>query len=81
MNGMKALPEYVFTCGIDDKLKEIDIVNNSYTPFEVKLGSQPRGMDIKGDTIITATVKEVEFVVGPRIICRMCNLIYVLASF
>mgnify|MGYP000949297758 CR=1 FL=1 len=59
MNGMKALSEFVFTCGIDDKLKEIDIINNSYSPFEVKLGAQPRGMDVNGDTAITVTVKEV----------------------
>lgn len=56
---MKATPEFVYTCGIDDKLKEINILNNVYTPYEAKLGSQPRAMDILDNTVIAATVKEV----------------------
>lgn len=59
INGMKSTEEFVYTCGIDDKLKEINVLNNVYTPFENKLGSQPRGMDIAENTIITTTIKEV----------------------
>lgn len=61
INGMKATSEFVYTCGIDDKLKEIHTVNNIYSQFELKLGSQPRGMDISKDMIIIATVKEVSY--------------------
>ncbi len=56
---MRVSSDYVYTCGIDDKLKEICISDNSYTSFEKKLGSQPRGMDINDSTVIVATVKEV----------------------
>ncbi|XKL59558.1 hypothetical protein PGB90_000574 [Kerria lacca] len=59
INGTKASGEYVYTCGIDDKLKEIEIVNNVYTSFEKKLGSQPRGMDVIDNIIVVATVKEI----------------------
>lgn len=76
MNGMKATAEFVYTCGIDDKLKEIDMMNNVYTPFEAKLGSQPRGMDMNGDTIITTTVREVSEALIVSCLCsslRLCG--------
>jgi hypothetical protein len=59
INGMKVIGDSLYTCGIDDSVKQVDIVSNSYTSADTKLGSQPRSMDIKGDTIITASVKEV----------------------
>lgn len=31
MNGMKALNEFVYTCGIDDSIKQIDVSSKSYT--------------------------------------------------
>lgn len=63
INGMKASVERVYTCGIDDKLREFDVQENSYSVFEKKLGSQPRGMDINSDTVAIATVREVSRVV------------------
>lgn len=59
INGMKIIGDSLYTCGIDDSVKQVDIASNSYTNADMKLGSQPHSMDVKGDTIITASVKEV----------------------
>lgn len=59
INGMCSVGNYVYTCGIDDSVKQIDVASKSYTGVEMKLGSQPRGMGLKGDTIVAASVKEV----------------------
>lgn len=59
INGMKIIGDSLYTCGIDDSVKQVDIASNNYTSADIKLGSQPHGMDAKGDTIITASVKEV----------------------
>uniref|UniRef100_A0A0V0G6W9 Actin-interacting protein 1 n=1 Tax=Triatoma dimidiata TaxID=72491 RepID=A0A0V0G6W9_TRIDM len=59
INGMKSVGDYLYTCGIDDSLKQVNLTTNSYTGIDVKLGAQPRGMDIKEDVIVAATVKEV----------------------
>lgn len=59
INGMKIIGDSLYTCGIDDSVKQVDIVSNSYTSADIKLGSQPRSMDVKGDTIVTGSVKEV----------------------
>ena len=59
INGMKIIGGTLYTCGIDDSVKQVDISSNSYISADIKLGSQPRGMDVKGDTIVTASVKEV----------------------
>ncbi|KAK7603230.1 hypothetical protein V9T40_003229 [Parthenolecanium corni] len=59
INGMKTTVERVYTCGIDDKLREFDVQENAYSAFEKKLGSQPRGMDINGDTVAVATLREI----------------------
>ncbi|KAJ9578243.1 hypothetical protein L9F63_005542 [Diploptera punctata] len=56
INGMKIIGGTLYTCGIDDSVKQVDISSNSYTSSDIKLGSQPRGMDVKGDTIITASI-------------------------
>ena len=57
---MKATADLVYTAGIDDTLRTIDIATNSYENTSVlRLGSQPRGLDIHGDIVITASVKEV----------------------
>lgn len=69
INGMKASAERVFTCGIDDKLREFDVQENAYSAFEKKLGSQPRGMDINGDTVAVATVREVRHLRIKVLIC------------
>ncbi|KAK6639095.1 hypothetical protein RUM43_007365 [Polyplax serrata] len=62
INGMKAFEQFVYTCGIDDSIKQIDVPSKSYTENSIKLNSQPRGMDVKGDLIITASVKEITIV-------------------
>lgn len=59
INGMKTIGDSLYTCGIDDSVKEVDIASNTYTSADIKLGSQPHGMDVKDDTIVTASVKEV----------------------
>ncbi|XP_019880365.1 actin-interacting protein 1 [Aethina tumida] len=61
INGMRAHEGTVYTCGIDDSLKQIDIEGNVYKPQDLKLGSQPRGMDIhRADrTVVTASVNEI----------------------
>ncbi|KAK9883553.1 hypothetical protein WA026_001732 [Henosepilachna vigintioctopunctata] len=68
INGMKALENTLYTCGIDDSLKQIDIEGNTYKPQDVKLASQPRGMDIlkEQNIIITASVNEITIVQDNR---------------
>ncbi|KAL3274190.1 hypothetical protein HHI36_015607 [Cryptolaemus montrouzieri] len=68
INGMKAHNGTLYTCGIDDSLKQIDIEGNTYKPQDVKLGSQPRGMDIlkEQNIIITASVNEITIVQDNR---------------
>lgn len=59
INGMKLDSDYLYTCGIDDSLRQVDIKSNSYTDLQVKLNAQPRGMDFNSNVIVTVTVKEV----------------------
>lgn len=68
INGMKAYKDMLYTCGIDDTLKKINIEGNTYVKEDLKLGSQPRGMDIFKDngTVVTATVNEVHVIKGDR---------------
>lgn len=72
INGMKVIGDSLYTCGIDDSVKQVDVASNSYTNADIKLGSQPHGMDVKGDTIITASVKEVSNT--PDCVPRLCLL-------
>lgn len=68
INGMKANKGILYTCGIDDSLKKINIEGNVYMKEDLKLGSQPRGMDIfkETNTIVTATVSEVNVIKDDR---------------
>lgn len=61
VNGIKVAEETVYTCGIDDSLRQIDVEGNTYKAQSLKLGSQPRGMDIlkSENVIITASVNEI----------------------
>lgn len=61
INGMKATGNKVYTCGIDDSLKQFDSENKAYTTLDLKLGSQPRGMDIfkEQDLVVSASVQEI----------------------
>jgi len=56
---MKLDNDYLYTCGIDDSLRQVDIKTNSYTDLQVKLNAQPRGMDFNSNVIVTVTIKEV----------------------
>lgn len=70
INGMKAVGNTLYTCGIDDSLKQIDIEGNTYTKQDVQLGSQPRGMDITKDnsTIIVGSVNEISVIQNGRVV-------------
>lgn len=60
INGMKAAKNLLYTAGIDDTLRTIDIDDNSYIDTStVKLDSQPRGLDIYQDLVVTASVRQV----------------------
>ena len=63
MNGMITIGESVFTCGIDDAVKEINTVTKSFTNTNIKLGSQPRGLAGSGSTLIVPCEKEVHLFV------------------
>lgn len=63
INGMKAAGNLLYTAGIDDTLRTIDIATNAYAETSVvKLNSQPRGLDINNDIAIVASVREVRYV-------------------
>ncbi|XP_067003556.1 actin-interacting protein 1 [Anabrus simplex] len=66
INGMKAVDSSLYTCGIDDSVKQVDVASNSYTGSDMKLGSQPRGMDVYNDIIIAGSVKEITVLQGGR---------------
>lgn len=61
INGMRVHDGTLYTVGIDDSLKQIDIEGNAYRPQDLKLGSQPRGMDIlkEQNTVVIASVNEI----------------------
>ncbi|KAF2880566.1 hypothetical protein ILUMI_25604 [Ignelater luminosus] len=69
INGMKAVENILYTSGIDDSLKQIDIEGNTYTNQDLKLGSQPRGMDVSKDknVVIIGSVNEITVVQDNRI--------------
>ncbi|XP_014231667.1 actin-interacting protein 1 isoform X2 [Trichogramma pretiosum] len=59
INGMKAGADLVYTAGIDDTLRTFDIATNSYENTQVlRLGSQPRGLDIYNGMVIVSAVKQ-----------------------
>lgn len=66
---MKSTVDKVYTCGIDDSVKQIDMESNSYTGLDIKLGCQPRGMDIYKEQgiIITSTVNDVTVIKDGRV--------------
>ncbi|XP_015522432.2 actin-interacting protein 1 isoform X2 [Neodiprion lecontei] len=66
MNGMKAAGDNLYTCGIDDSLKIVDVSSNTYTGASIKLDSQPRGLDIYGDIVVTVSVRQITIVQDGR---------------
>ncbi|KAI4472462.1 hypothetical protein M0802_016799 [Mischocyttarus mexicanus] len=59
INGMKATKNILYTAGIDDTLRSVDIENCAYSDNSIKLDSQPRGLDVFEDKVIVASVKQV----------------------
>ncbi|XP_044740597.1 actin-interacting protein 1 [Chrysoperla carnea] len=61
INAMRATDTTLFTCGIDDSLRQVNIESKSYTGDVLALGAQPRGMDVfvEDNKVVTATVKEI----------------------
>lgn len=53
VNCIRAYGDFVYTCGIDDSVKQINVESNAYTGVDVKLNCQPRGMDIFREQNIT----------------------------
>lgn len=68
INGIRAHNGILYTCGIDDSLKQIDIEGNAYKSGDLKLGSQPRGMDVlkEQNIIVVGTVNEVQVIKDNR---------------
>ncbi|XP_017761124.1 PREDICTED: actin-interacting protein 1 [Eufriesea mexicana] len=60
INGMKAAKNVLYTVGIDDTLRSVDIDTNTYIDTAViKLDSQPRDLDIYKDIIVIVTFREI----------------------
>ncbi|RLU26215.1 hypothetical protein DMN91_000008 [Ooceraea biroi] len=60
INGMKAVGNLLYTAGIDDTLRSVDIASNAYAETSVvKLDSQPRGLDICDDIVVVASVRQI----------------------
>lgn len=68
VNDMRAFGDHVYTCGIDDTLRQINIEGNTYSDVSVKLSCQPRGMDIfrEQNIVIVACVKEITVIQDNR---------------
>ncbi|EDV41310.1 uncharacterized protein Dana_GF23482 [Drosophila ananassae] len=64
INGIAAWGDFVYTCGIDDSLRQFSVEGNVYTDYVVKLNCQPRGLAIlRSENIIAlACIKEVTLV-------------------
>lgn len=61
VNCIRAHADFVYTCGIDDSVKQISIEGNTYTGVDTKLNCQPRGMDIfrEKNTQVVGCVKDI----------------------
>jgi len=67
MNGMVTIGESIFTCGIDDSIKEINTLTKSFTSTNIKLPSQPRGIAGRASTLIIPSEKEISVIQNGRI--------------
>uniref|UniRef100_A0A1L8E5C1 Actin-interacting protein 1 n=1 Tax=Nyssomyia neivai TaxID=330878 RepID=A0A1L8E5C1_9DIPT len=68
VNGIKALGEALYSCGIDDSLRQINVEGNTYTDVVVKLNCQPRGLDVlkEQNIVIVPCVKEITVIQDNR---------------
>lgn len=60
----------MYTCGIDDSLRQFNIESNSYTDYLVKLNCQPRGLAIlrEDNLFILACINELTIIQDKRIV-------------
>ncbi|KAK0081464.1 hypothetical protein PV325_012129 [Microctonus aethiopoides] len=60
INGIKAANDLLYTAGIDDTIRAIDIATNTYKDsMTIKLDSQPRGLDIFNNIVVTASIRQI----------------------
>ncbi|XP_011301844.1 actin-interacting protein 1 [Fopius arisanus] len=72
INGMKASGNLLYTAGIDDTLRAIDIASNSYNDADtIKLDSQPRGLDIYNDIVVTAAMRQIHLTQSGRKVSKL----------
>lgn len=73
INSMRVNEGMLYTCGIDDALKKVNVEGGVYTGEELKLGSQPKGMDIykEQSLIVTATINNVHVIQDNRILSTL----------
>lgn len=72
INGMKAAGNLLYTAGIDDTVRAIDIATNKYNEMEtIKLDSQPRGLDIAGDIVVTVSMKQINLTQSGRKVSKL----------
>lgn len=67
INGMVTVGDSIFTCGIDNSVKEIDTMNKTYAQMDVKLPSQPRGIAGRDSTLIVPCEKEIAIIQNGRL--------------
>lgn len=75
INGIKAANDLLYTAGIDDTIRAIDIATNTYKDsMTIKLDSQPRGLDIFNNIVVTASIRQVRtknyHIIGQYILSR-----------
>lgn len=61
VNSIRSHGDFVYTCGIDDSLKQVNLEGNTYTGVDLKLPCQPHGMDVfkEENIIVVGCVKEI----------------------
>ncbi|XP_063983666.1 actin-interacting protein 1 [Diachasmimorpha longicaudata] len=72
INGMKAAGNLLYTAGIDDTLRAIDIASNNYNDADtIKLDSQPRGLDVYNDIVVTAAMRQIHLTQSGRKVSKL----------
>ncbi|XP_074114594.1 actin-interacting protein 1 flr [Cotesia typhae] len=72
INGMKAAENLLYTAGIDDTIRAVDIATNAYSEsLTIKLDSQPRGLDIYNNIVITASLRQINLTQDGRKISKL----------
>ena len=66
MNGMITIGDSVFTCGIDNCVKQFDTITKAYTSIVIKLPSQPRGIAGRHSTLVVPCEKEIVVIQNGR---------------